>query len=213
MKHNKTLKNKTKSNILKHKTKSKTKKKHVFKKEDFYSGDGFLTSVWGPTQWHMLHTISFNYPINPTKTDKKYYKQYLLNLQYTLPCKYCRINLRNNLKTLPITNEVMENRENFSRYVYNLHELVNKMLDKKSNLTYCDVRERYEHFRARCIESPSNMLKHINTCKIQKKEKGCVEPLYGKKSRCILNIIPQDGRQKKSMLISDECMKIRGVDV
>ena len=42
----------------------------------------------------------------------------------------------------------MKNRETFSKYVYNLHEHINKMLKKKSNLTYDDVRVRYEHFRA-----------------------------------------------------------------
>ena len=43
----------------------------------------------------------------------------------------------------------MKNRFTFSKYIYDLHEIVNKMLKKKSNLSYCDVRERYEHFRAR----------------------------------------------------------------
>ena len=26
-----------------------------------------LTAVWGPPLWHTLHTISFNYPIKPSK--------------------------------------------------------------------------------------------------------------------------------------------------
>ena len=51
---------------------------------------------------------------------------------------------------MPLKSCHLKNREAFSRYVYNLHELVNKKLKKKSGLTYCDVRERYEHFRARC---------------------------------------------------------------
>ena len=33
-----------------------------------------MTSVWGPSMWHYLHTMSFNYPIHPTEQDKKYYK-------------------------------------------------------------------------------------------------------------------------------------------
>ena len=71
---------------------------HTFTKNDYRSGDGMLTTVWGPAQWHYLHCISFNYPVNPTKSDKKHYKKYIYNLRYTLPCKYCRINLSNNLK-------------------------------------------------------------------------------------------------------------------
>ena len=38
---------------------NKTKKKRVFTKKDFCSGDGMLTSVWGPSMWHNLHTMSF----------------------------------------------------------------------------------------------------------------------------------------------------------
>ena len=29
-----------------------------------------LTSVWGPPMWHALHTISFNYPVNPSLQQK-----------------------------------------------------------------------------------------------------------------------------------------------
>jgi hypothetical protein len=102
----------------------------VYNKKDYSSGDGMLTSVWGPSLWHYLHLVSFNYPVNPTKIQKQKYKQLLLNLQYTLPCKYCRINLGNNFKKFPLKDEVFENRNNFSRYVFNLHELINKMLKK-----------------------------------------------------------------------------------
>ena len=81
----------------------------------------------------------------------------------------------------------MKNRETFSRYMYQLHELVNKMLGKKSGLSYEQVRERYEHFRARC-----NKGKIIRKTIKKKKENGCIEPLYGKKSKCIIKIVPQD---------------------
>ena len=59
-------------------------------------------------------------------------------------------NFVNNLKKLPLKMKNMKSRDSFSKYIYNLHELINKMLNKKSNLSYNDVRERYEHFRARC---------------------------------------------------------------
>jgi hypothetical protein len=47
----------------------------------------------------------------------------------------------------------MKSRETFSRYIYDLHEVINTMLGKKSGLTYYMVRERYEHFRSRCTKS------------------------------------------------------------
>ena len=57
------------------------------------------------------------------------------------PCKYCRINLVNNFKSLPLRYCDMKNRDTFSRYIYDLHELVNKMLKKKSGLTYDAVKK------------------------------------------------------------------------
>ena len=138
---NKTRKNKN--------THNKTKKNYTFKKKDYNSGDGMMTSTWGPAAWHFIHTMSFNYPVNPTPKDKKHYKDFVYNLRNILPCKYCRINLTNNLKKKPLLMCHMKSRETFSRYIYELHELVNKMLGKKSHLSYCDVRERYEHFRSR----------------------------------------------------------------
>jgi len=193
--------------------KSQTKKHRVFKKGDFYSGDGFLTTVWGPAQWHMLHTISFNYPVKPTEEQKKEYRNYVLSLQNVLPCGACRKNLKTNLRHLPLKISDMKSRDTFSRYIYELHELVNKMLKKKSNLSYCDVRERYEHFRSRCVdEKPKVFCKLIKYSKIKtrknKKEKGCTDPLYGKKARCILNIVPQD-EKGQSIQIDKKCMKHR----
>lgn len=204
---NKTYKNK--SSI--HKINRKTRKQRVFKKSDYISGDGMLVSVWGPSVWHALHTISFNYPVKPTLEEKKHYRDFILSLQHVLPCKYCRMNLKTNFKQLPLTMGNMKSRETFSRYIYDLHELVNKMLHKKSNLTYCDVRERYEHFRSRCTEEKPKLFtyKKLEKTKKNKKEKGCTEPLYGKKSKCIIKIVPQDTRED-TFQMDKQCIKTRG---
>lgn len=121
-------------------TKNRTRKiKRVFKKNEYESNDGILTSIWGPSLWHSLHSISFNYPVNPTAQNKKDYRDFVLNLQNVLPCGKCRENLKKNFKTLPFTMDKMKNRETFSRYIYDLHEVVNTMLGKKSGLSYDDV--------------------------------------------------------------------------
>ena len=174
------------------------KKEHTYSEEDYKSGDGMLTNVWGPSMWHFLHTMSFNYPVDPTKEDKKHYRDFILNLQYTLPCKYCRINLVKNLKELPPSDTVISSRENFSKYVYDLHNLINKMLKKNIDIPFCEIREKYENFRARCN------IKKITTRK--KKEKGCSVPLHGKKSRCIIKIVPQE-RKGNSFQMDKQCFK------
>jgi hypothetical protein len=183
-------------------------KKRTFTKKDYISGDGMLTSVWGPAQWHFLHTMSFNYPVKPTPEDKRHYMDYVKNLQYVLPCKYCRMNLTNNFKKKPLQMCDMASRETFSRYIYELHETVNKMLNKKSNLSYCDVRERYEHFRSRCTDEKPKVFNFKKTSARNKTEKGCTEPLYGKKSKCIINIVPQEDKSK-TFQMDKKCIKTR----
>ena len=202
---------KTRKNRSTNKQTKKHKVNRVFKKNDFYSGDGFLTNTWGPPLWHFLHTMSFNYPVKPTLEDKHNYRGFILSLQNILPCGACRKNLKTNLRQLPLTMSDMSNRETFSRYIYNLHELVNRMLKKSSGLSYCDVRERYEHFRARCTEETPKIftfaqLKHTRR---SKNEKGCTEPLYGQKSKCILKIVPQADKGE-TLQIDKKCIKIRG---
>jgi len=189
-----TLNNTRKSNVST--TKIKTKTKRVYSKKEYNSGDGMLTTVWGPAMWHYLHTMSFNYPVNPSIEEKHNYRNFVLNLQNVLPCKYCRMNLKTNFKQLPLNISNMKNRETFSKYIYQLHELVNKMLHKKSNLSYCQVRERYEHFRSRCNDEKPKLFKFKKISLKNKKEKGCTDPLYGKKTKCIINIVPQEKKME-----------------
>jgi hypothetical protein len=150
----------------------------VFSESDLKSGEGMLTTVWGPCMWHYLHTMSFNYPVNPNKNVKKWYRDFMVSLTHVLPCKHCRDNLTQTYKTFPLTQSDLASRASFSKYVYELHNKVNDMLNKKHTLTYEEVRERYEHFRARCEYKPIV-------------EKGCTQPLLGKKCKSVISIVPQ----------------------
>ena len=190
--------------IKKYKKNKTSRKKRVFTRKQYTSGDGMLTTVWGPSMWHYLHTMSFNYPINPSKEEKRDYKNFVISLKNVLPCKYCRINLKNNFKIHPLKECHMKNRETFSKYIYKLHEIVNKMLNKKSGLTYCDVRERYEHFRSRCVTEKPKIFNFKKTRK--RKEKGCTEPLYGQKAKCVIKIVPQK-EKCKTLTIDKKCIK------
>ena len=88
------------------------------------------------------------------------------------------------------------------------------MLKKKSGLTYAEVKERYEHFRSRCTQ---NTRKKREKCRCRqkkhrhstrKKEKGGVVPLNGKKSKCIIKIVPQETKCK-TFEIDKKCIKKR----
>jgi len=152
--------------------------------------------------------MSFNYPSNPTCEDKKSYREMVLNLKNVLPCGKCRENLKKNFKKLPLKMRHMESRASFSKYMYQLHEVVNKMLHKKSGLTYNDVRERYEHFRARCVLEEGKDYPPDN----KKKEDGCTEPVYGKKAKCILKIVPQE-EKCDTFQMDKKCIKRRDGEI
>jgi len=174
----------------------KTRKLKTYNASDYKSGEGMLTTVWGPSLWHFLHTMSFNYPTHPSQEDKQRYRAFVLSLENVLPCKYCRLNLKKNFKAVPLKMSDMKDRAHFSKYMYRLHEHINKMLHKKSGLSYEDVKERYEHFRARCVTET------------RKVEMGCTESLYGKKSKCVIKIVPQE-TNCQTFQMDERCKKIR----
>ena len=161
---------------------------NIFTKEDYNSPDGILTSIWGPLVWHFLHIISFNYPVKPTKQEKKHYKDYLLSLGNVLPCKYCRINFKRNLEMCGFSDSVFKNRDSFSKFIYKFHNCVNKMLSKPKFQNYSFIRDRYEVFRARCINDTPLIPKNS--------EKGCLTPLYGLQSKSIISIVPKSSRKE-----------------
>lgn len=185
----------------------------VFTDEELDSNDGMLTSIWGPPLWHVLHTISFNYPKRPTAEQKRSYREFVNNLQNILPCGKCRANLPKNLEEVPLTDYALRSRRQFSRWMYRLHEQVNKMLGKRSGLTYEDVAQRYENFRARCIEAPKPETETIHICKSRKpsgtnEEAGCVVPITGIRSKCIISIVPKEV-EYPSFIMDDACYMSR----
>ena len=173
----------------------------IFSKEDYMSDNGMLTGIWGPSLWHVLHTVSFNYPTNPSQEQQNDYYNFILSLEKILPCKYCRENFKGNLKKIKFGKKSLKNRSTFSKAIYNLHEEVNSMLNKPSELSYDEVKNRYEHFRARCLNEKKSrkVLKGGSV-----KELGCVESFYGKKSKCVLQIVPKNSKTK-TFKMSSKC--------
>lgn len=172
-----------------------------FSKSDYASGSGMITAIWGPAQWHFLHTISFNYPVKPTKKDKDGYHMYIESLKHVLPCKYCRDNFKQNLKAAGWKRGVLRNRDTFSRFVYRLHNEVNKQLNKCSTLTYEQVRDRYEGYRSRCL-SEEEIAKILS----KKNESGCIHPMYGESRRAIITIRRKsDCRGTRSSIRDEKC--------
>jgi hypothetical protein len=186
-------------------TKTKRQSRHQrYTKKHYNSLDGMLTYIWGPPMWHYLHTMSFNYPVTPTAEDKKHYRSFVLSLKYVLPCGKCRENFAKNLKKVPPVAARFKSRAAFSRYIYDLHETVNTMLGKTSGLSFAQVRDRYENFRARCYlgntsdasAAASSSSSSSSSYSLEKStnksdsEVGCVNPVHGNKTKCVMKIVP-----------------------
>ena len=68
-------------------------------------------------------------------------------------------------------------------------------------------------FRARCINDNKGTMKRNRKKKPKKrkskfknkKEKGCVKPLYGVKSKCVINIVPRNTKCK-SFNVDKRCV-------
>lgn len=178
-------------------SKKKIITENIFEDKHFNSGDGMMTTIWGPPLWHTLHTISFNYPLKPTKEQKEQYYNFYSSTFLVLPCRYCRENMQKHLGEKGISKKIFRNRETLSTWVYELHETVNKSLGKDSGLSYDDVRQRYEAFRSRCINKPEEL---------QKEEIGCTEPLYGVKGKTEIHIVPKTKKGGDAYVIHKKCV-------
>lgn len=176
------------------KYKKTTKKKKTLQTDQKYnSGNGFLTQIWGPMLWSVLHMISFNYPVKPTKQEQNEYYVFVTSLQHVLPCGACRKNLTTNIKNIGlIKKRDFKNRESFSRWMYSLHNEVNKMLGKSTDQSYSEVRDMFEMFRAKCGKPKKGI------------EKGCILPINQVKTKCVLSIVPQSVKGK-SLQIDNRC--------
>ena len=172
-----------------------------FDEKDYNSGDGFQTAIFGPVFWTSIHLVSFNYPVNPKDEDKERHRTWLHATGSVLPCRHCRDNFETNIKTASKPNDY-DSRELFSRFCYRLHDEVNKMLGKKSSITYTELRRMYEGFRSRCLtESEKRSLS------VAGKEFGCIRPIAtGIKGKTVLTIVPRD-MQTETFQVSEECTR------
>lgn len=82
--------------------------------------------MWGPLAWHFLHCITLTAP-EKIKTDA--YFILFDSLKDTLPCTVCRDHYKRHLQKLQLKKSC-SNRKQLSLWLFNLHNMVNKSLDK-----------------------------------------------------------------------------------
>jgi FAD-linked sulfhydryl oxidase len=92
---------------------------------------GLNSNAWGNGGWVFLHSITLTYPNDPTENDKKMYKNFFESLGYLLPCNECSNHYNNYIKSNPINSNVLKDKLSLSIWLYNVHNNVNDILNKK----------------------------------------------------------------------------------
>lgn len=168
---------------------------------NYNSKDGMQSAIFGPALWMSIHLVSFNYPMNPSEEDKNNYHRWLMSVGKVLPCKFCRENFPKNLRTANYDRSVLNSRDSFSRFCYDLHCVVNSMLHKESP-SYEEVRKQYEMFRARCLTEDQK-----NKLKISKSEFGCIRPVHnGERGQCVIHVVPNKNDSQNHILVDERCL-------
>ena len=89
------------------------------------------SSIWGPHAWFFLHTVTFNYPNNPTPIEKAQYYNFFMNLQHILPCELCKKNYPKHIKDYPLKDDALKNKKSLTKWLVNVHNETNRDLGKK----------------------------------------------------------------------------------
>ena len=95
--------------------------------------------IWGQHAWKFLHYVSLGYPSNPTNEQKQKYKQFFELLKTVLPCSICANHYAENYKKLPLTDEILSDREKLIKWVIDIHNIVNES-KQKPIIRYVDAR-------------------------------------------------------------------------
>ena len=151
--------------------------------------NGLMTRIWGPSGWLFLHSITFGYPykIDPTNPEhiskQNDYYRFFYYLGKVMPCKYCRDSYMNFFtKQSPMSK--LGSRKEFSKWLYDVHNMVNDKLGVPSceRPTFEEVEEQYQSFRASC--KPLTESERSNNA-----GKGCVAPQDGKPKRSVIKVV------------------------
>lgn len=84
---------------------------------------------WGHPLWILLHSITYNYPEEPTENDKKIYKNFFYNcVPNMILCMYCRVNYQSKIKNNIIK---LDNKDSLIDWLIKIHNSVNIITNSK----------------------------------------------------------------------------------
>ena len=81
----------------------------------------------GRITWSLFHSVGAAFPLEPTKEYITALENFMNSMRFLYPCKLCREHFKEVLDTTPIT---VKDRKSAVRYFCELHNKVNKRLNK-----------------------------------------------------------------------------------
>lgn len=98
-----------------------------------------FVEFFGPSLWKSIHSIAFTYPHSPTPEHRRQYIDFFRALGPVIPCPSCAIHYQQYLNQNPID---ADNRQSLAKWVYDLHDSVNKR-NNKEGPSFEEVRNDY----------------------------------------------------------------------
>lgn len=108
---------------------------------------------WGPHLWFFLHTISFNYPENPSFNNKTNYNDFYNTLKNIIPCELCKAHYIKHLETSPPN---LSSRNELVKWTIDLHNQVNIEVGKPVYSYEKAINLYKDHFKGITTELSEN---------------------------------------------------------
>jgi hypothetical protein len=110
--------------------------------------------IWGPHYWFFLHTIAMSYPLRPNAVTKKKYYDFVQNIPLFIPVESMAGEFSKLLDQYPVQ-PYLDNKESFIRWMWFIHNKINKKLEKPQislNDFYVKYYEEYKPINEKMSE-------------------------------------------------------------
>ncbi|ARF09817.1 disulfide thiol oxidoreductase, Erv1 / Alr family [Indivirus ILV1] len=107
--------------------------------------------IWGPHAWIFLHSVTMDYPHNPTEKDKENMINFIFYLGKVLPCEKCRRNFQMHLEKNPLNSKALSSKDSLVKWMIDIHNCVNDT-KKCKKITHDEgIRKILEHYENKSI--------------------------------------------------------------
>jgi hypothetical protein len=100
-------------------------------------------NVWGPHGWFFIDSIVLSLPNNLSYEQKNIYKNFFTSLQDVLPCEACREHYKQHLIKFPLTDNILSKKENFIKWILNVHNNIRK---NDENKILISIKQYFEYY-------------------------------------------------------------------